>query len=66
MTTIIDLFWDKYQHQIFKKVFMPYVIYFSSALIYFTFFLRDVPPNILSFSLELGLRLLVVSNMIIF
>ena len=45
---------------------MPYVIYFSSALIYFTFFLRDVPDNVLSFSLELALRLLVVSNMILF
>lgn len=45
---------------------MPYVIYFSSSLIYFTFFLREIDNNVLSFSLELGLRLLVVANMIIF
>ena len=45
---------------------MPYVIYFSSALLYFTFFLRDVEYNVLTHSLELALRLLVVSNMIIF
>lgn len=45
---------------------MPYVIYFSSSLFYFTFFLRDIPDDFLSFSLELALRLLVVSNMVIF
>lgn len=66
VTTIIDLVWDKYQHEIFKKVFMPYVIYFSASLIYFTFFLREIPDNFLSFLLELALRLLVVSNMFIF
>ena len=25
VTTIIDLFWDKYQNQVFKKVFMPVI-----------------------------------------
>lgn len=45
---------------------MPYVIYFSSSLIYFTFFLRDVEYNVLTHTVELSLRMLVVSNMIIF
>ena len=45
---------------------MPYMIYFSSTLIYFTFFLRDMEYNVLTRSLELALFLLVVSNMIIF
>lgn len=66
VTTVIDLLWSKYQDEIFKKVFMPYCIYFAAALIYFTFFLRDIPNNWFSIILELSLRLLVVINMVLF
>ena len=33
--TVIDLLWEKYQSAIRDRVFMPYVIYFLTTLIYF-------------------------------
>ena len=46
---------------------MPYVIYFTSSLLYFSFFLRDLSDDSWFFLiLDLALRLLVVANMIIF
>ena len=66
VTTIVDLLWDRYQGVIFKKIFIPYLIYFASALIYFTFFLREPSNNWLAMIMDLSLRLLVISNMLIF
>lgn len=67
MTNVVDLLWAQYQNVIFKKVFMPYVIYFTSSLLYFTFFLRDLSDDSWFFLiLDFALRLLVVANMIIF
>lgn len=64
--TIIDLLWKKYQSEIFKKIFMPYVIYFTSALFYFTFFLRPIDSNFVVVTIELALRLLIIVNMVLF
>lgn len=66
VTTIVDLLWDKYQGVIFRKIFMPYLIYFSTALVYFTFFLREDNNNWLGQMLDFALRMLVVINMVIF
>lgn len=62
----MDLLWDKYQGIIFRKIFMPYLIYFACALVYFTFFLRAENNNWFGIILDLALRLLVVANMLIF
>ena len=66
VNTVIDLLWDKYQSEIYRKVFMPYCIYFASALIYFTFFLTDRPRGGLSNCFEFLLKVLVITNMILF
>lgn len=66
VNTVIDLLWDKYQLEIYHKVFMPYCIYFASALFYFTFFLTDAPRGGLSDCFEFLLKVLVISNMVLF
>lgn len=67
VTTVVNLLWEKYQEEIFRKVFMPYVIYFFTTLIYFTFFLREgKTTNWFNFLLDLSLQVLVLSNMLIF
>ena len=45
---------------------MPYVIYFSSAIIYFTFFLRTVDDSVFFFIFAGSLKWLVIINMLIF
>ena len=63
---MVELLWKKYQNEIFRKIFINYVIYFVASLIYFTFFLRQQKGGLLTSLIELALRLLVVSNMILF
>lgn len=66
VNTVIDLLWDRYQDEIFRKIFMNYVVYFSSALIYFTFFLKSTDQNFMTIALGLALKILVLINMFIF
>jgi len=65
---VIDLLWEKYQLVIRDKVFVPYLIYFITTLIYFTYFLDEVTSDESWFIIivEMSIRLLVLTNMILF
>lgn len=64
--TVIDLLWEQYQNQIREKVFKPYVVYFVTTLIYFSFFLRASDQSWSYYLIEISLRVLVVMNMVFF